>query len=87
MANGKVVAKMDHLACFLPGLLALGAWQLKSEDETTAAADLALAKQLAATCWAMYSHQPSGEHACACISYGIIRRIIRASCVQLPCFL
>lgn len=60
LANGRVVPKMDHLACFLPGLLALGAMRLKDEDEGAAAADLELAKQLAATCWAMYSNQPTG---------------------------
>jgi len=60
MKDGKIVAKMDHLACFLPGLLALGSTLLREEDSTTADTDLELAKELASTCWAMYSMQASG---------------------------
>jgi len=52
---------MEHLTCFLPGLLALGAYThvdgLKSEQSKR---DLATAKALAYTCYQMYVQMPSG---------------------------
>jgi len=45
---------MDHLACFVPGMLALGA------HGATAAADLELAADLMETCYRMYADSPSG---------------------------
>lgn len=49
-----VVHKMDHLACFVPGMLALGA------NGPQAKTYLSLAQQLTYTCVQMYSRQPSG---------------------------
>jgi len=45
---------MDHLVCFLPGMLALGAYG------ESAQADIELAKQLMETCYRMYADSPSG---------------------------
>lgn len=60
--------KMDHLVCFLPGTIALGAteglslteakkspsWTQKQEEE------MQLAKELMKTCWGMYKATPTG---------------------------
>jgi len=46
--------QMDHLVCFLPGMLALGV------HGETHDADMALAKELMETCYRMYSDSPSG---------------------------
>ncbi|KAL1500514.1 hypothetical protein AB1Y20_013170 [Prymnesium parvum] len=46
--------QMDHLACFMPGVLALGA------EGETAAEELQLAEDLMRTCYRMYAEQPSG---------------------------
>ena len=54
---------MQHLACFLPGALALGSATGKSTetiDPKRAARDLATAKALAATCYEMYRTSPTG---------------------------
>ena len=45
---------MDHLVCFVPGMLALGA------HGETYDADMELARELMATCYRMYAHSPSG---------------------------
>ncbi|KAJ2889608.1 hypothetical protein IWW38_004606 [Coemansia aciculifera] len=45
---------MEHLACFYPGLLALGAQVLDRPQ------DLALAKELAHTCYSSYTMMPTG---------------------------
>lgn len=45
---------MDHLACFVPGMLALGAHGDSYED------DMQLARELMSTCYQMYAHSPSG---------------------------
>lgn len=53
--------KMDHLVCFLPGLLALGAHtDPTGKDSTRAKRDMAVAKALMYTCREMYHRQPSG---------------------------
>jgi hypothetical protein len=49
-----VVHKMDHLACFVPGMLALGA------DGEHAAKYITLAQELMHTCVQMYKRQPTG---------------------------
>ncbi|GMI08500.1 hypothetical protein TrRE_jg6052 [Triparma retinervis] len=49
--------KMEHLACFVPGLLALGAMTL---DDGHGAEDLKLAEELAAACYAMYERTDTG---------------------------
>lgn len=50
---------MDHLACFLPAMLALGAHEgavqgARREQYMT------LAKNLTRTCWEMYNQMPTG---------------------------
>lgn len=52
--TGSFNAKMDHLACFLPGNLALGAEGPRYE------AYMSLAKELGRTCHEMYARQRSG---------------------------
>ncbi|KAF8582178.1 glycoside hydrolase family 47 protein [Ramaria rubella] len=55
--------KLEHLACFYPGLLALGA-QALSNDTTISQRDKSLhhwaAEGLAHTCWTMYGESKSG---------------------------
>ena len=46
--------QMDHLACFVPGMLALGA------HGATYAADMQLARELMDTCHRMYADSPTG---------------------------
>ena len=58
--RGRIKHKMDHLACFIPAMLALGVQQgavqgIKAEQY------LALAADLTYTCMKMYSLQPTGE--------------------------
>jgi len=53
-SGGRVTPKMDHLVCFFPGLLALGAEGEKEESH------LKLAENLMETCWQLYATQPSG---------------------------
>ena len=48
-------AKMDHLVCFLPGVLALGVHYGAGGDR-----EMKLAEDLLETCWKMYSQQPTG---------------------------
>ncbi|KPM43847.1 Mannosyl-oligosaccharide 1,2-alpha-mannosidase [Neonectria ditissima] len=64
----KLVPKMDHLVCFMPGTMALGAtgglteaearklptWSKKNED------DMELARELMHTCWGMYKCMATG---------------------------
>ena len=50
--------KMDHLVCFLPGMLALGAVRL--EEGEAAARHMAQAKDLTDTCHFMYA-TPTGS--------------------------
>jgi hypothetical protein len=58
------VAKMDHLVCFMPGLLALGAYTDPlggpDSDNPRAKRDLDVAKALMYTCYQMYHRQTSG---------------------------
>ncbi len=51
--------KMDHLSCFIPAMLALGA---HSGAVTGAKATkyLQVAEELTHTCWQMYHQMPSG---------------------------
>ena len=46
--------KMDHLACFLPGVLALGTHYGLPD------AHLELARELMVTCYQMYEQSPTG---------------------------
>ena len=53
--------KMDHLVCFMPGLLALGAYtDPKGPTSKRAKRDLAVAKALMFTCREMYHRQATG---------------------------
>ncbi len=56
LKNGKVVHKMDHLACFLGGNLALGAYtHPEGINSSEAQRQLKTGKQLAYTCYQMYA--------------------------------
>ncbi|KAF7308236.1 alpha-1,2-Mannosidase [Mycena chlorophos] len=73
---GKPTHRMDHLACFLPGLFALGAHLLPLDDLASLGVDPGLASPLAGyslrdlhlwaaaglaeTCYALYADQPTG---------------------------
>lgn len=53
--------KMDHLVCFMPGTLALGAYtDPRGLDSARAQRDLAVAKALMYTCYQMYHRMASG---------------------------
>lgn len=53
--------KMDHLVCFVPGMLALGAFNSAGQyGELNAKRDLQNAKALTYTCWQMYERQQTG---------------------------
>lgn len=66
--GGKLSPKMDHLVCFLPGSIAIGAtegrteaearklptWNKKKEEQ------MKLARELTKTCWGMYAVTATG---------------------------
>jgi len=52
------VEEMEHLMCFLPGWLSLGASMPRAN--ATRKRRLALAESIANTCWHMYLRQPTG---------------------------
>ncbi|XP_029367289.1 mannosidase, alpha, class 1B, member 1b [Echeneis naucrates] len=54
LSHGQFSPKMDHLVCFLPGTLALGAHNGLPADH------MDLAKQLMETCYQMYVHMETG---------------------------
>ena len=59
--GGRIVHKMDHLACFIAGTLALGAHT--SPDglrSARAQRDLLVAKAVCYTCYEMYARMPTG---------------------------
>ena len=64
--NGRYLAKMDHLVCFLPGNLALGYMYLKDVDYSSVASKeeidelLTLAVELTETCYQMYAQMSTG---------------------------
>ena len=60
--RGKVDNKMEHLTCFVPGMLALGAVLSEDSTGTVAASDMQLAKRLAFTCHQMYVLPPHLDH-------------------------
>ena len=53
------VHKMDHLACFVPGMLALGVHHGAVKDAAKAKAYRKLAVDLTETCYQMYARQPT----------------------------
>ncbi|KAJ2932969.1 hypothetical protein H1R20_g4131, partial [Candolleomyces eurysporus] len=52
--------QLEHLSCFLPGLLALGAQQLDDLPPKTRQLHQWAAEGLAYTCWVLYADQRSG---------------------------
>jgi len=61
LKGDRVIHKMDHLACFLGGTLALGAYTHPDGLESiTAQRQLKTGKQLAYTCYQMYARSKSG---------------------------
>jgi hypothetical protein len=69
--GGQVSPKMDHLVCFVPGMLALGATEGRPVERARKAAggktwgareeqDLTLAKELMHTCYQMYAVTETG---------------------------
>ncbi|KAH9883736.1 amino acid permease [Xylariomycetidae sp. FL2044] len=66
--DGDLSPKMDHLVCFMPGTIALGATgglteaEAKTQSTWTAAkeADMQLARELMQTCWGMYKWMATG---------------------------
>ena len=63
---------MDHLVCFVPGMLALGvrAGAVTAPDaaarDVKEAAYLDVAARVTATCWQMYHSQPTGALRALC---------------------
>jgi mannosyl-oligosaccharide alpha-1,2-mannosidase len=55
--------KMDHLSCFIPAMLALGAHAGAVTGEK-AEKYLQVAEELTHTCWQMYHQMPTGEYIC-----------------------
>ncbi|KAG7400237.1 Mannosyl-oligosaccharide 1,2-alpha-mannosidase IB [Phytophthora boehmeriae] len=53
------IQRMDHLLCFVPGLLALGTLA-ETEDHAKNAKHLDLAEKLMETCYQFYHRQPTG---------------------------
>jgi len=49
-----IIPEMDHLLCFVPGMLALGSIELDRPE------DLELAKELLSTCYMLYADQEAG---------------------------
>ena len=65
---GELSPKMDHLVCFMPGTIALGATGGLTEQEAKKLptwtkqdeADMQLARELMQTCWGMYKWMATG---------------------------
>lgn len=53
--------KMDHLSCFIPAMLALGA-HAGAVTGAKAGKYLQVAEELTHTCWQMYHQMPSGAY-------------------------
>mmetsp|Transcript_24169 Transcript_24169/g.52223 ORF Transcript_24169/g.52223 Transcript_24169/m.52223 type:complete len:770 (-) Transcript_24169:483-2792(-) len=59
--NGRIIRKMDHLACFMGGALALGAYtDPRGLESDRAQRDLKTAKALTYTCYQMYARTKTG---------------------------
>lgn len=59
--SGQLDTKMDHLVCFMGGLLALGAYtDPQGLNSERAQRDLKTAKALTYTCYQMYARMPTG---------------------------
>ena len=61
--GGRNNLKMDHLVCFMPGTMALGAYtDPQGLSSKRAQRDLSIAKALMYTCREMYHRTASGEY-------------------------
>ncbi|TMW63371.1 hypothetical protein Poli38472_002312 [Pythium oligandrum] len=61
MINQHPIHHMEHLACFVPGLLALGAHRMQATDPERSMRHLSTAKRLMKTCYEeFYAKQPTG---------------------------
>jgi mannosyl-oligosaccharide alpha-1,2-mannosidase len=58
--RGSQVRKMDHLACFVPGMLALGLMHGVTDDPAVSDQHFRAAEELTDTCYAMYKLVPTG---------------------------
>ncbi|KAL1624908.1 mannosyl-oligosaccharide alpha-1,2-mannosidase [Diplodia seriata] len=66
--DGNLSPKIDHLVCFLPGTIALGATEGKTLEEARRSpswgekqeSDMELARELMKTCWGMYKVTATG---------------------------
>jgi len=56
MQGGNIVPKMDHLACFVPGMLALGAAKAGKDRNK----HMRVARGIGRTCYEMYRRQATG---------------------------
>lgn len=54
------ISKMDHLVCFIPGMIALGVHRGGSKNPRAVEKLLLLAKHLMKTCFYMYESMPTG---------------------------
>ena len=54
--SDSIIKEMDHLVCFVPGMLALGAQELGRRADS----HLRLAEQLVQTCYETYRRQATG---------------------------
>lgn len=59
--KGNDVPKMDHLVCYVPGMLALGLEHKTSRSDSDKAFILLLAKHLMRTCYHLYLKMETGE--------------------------
>ena len=55
LRSGVKISKMDHLVCFLPGVIALGYWHGAND-----ASELRIAEELLETCVMLYKNTPTG---------------------------
>ena len=58
-AAGRILPKMESVACVLPGLLAQGVLHGVTDTERTRRNHLALARELLETCWVTYASTPT----------------------------
>eukprot|EP00899_Mesostigma_viride_P007967 jgi/Mesvir1/17171/Mv07593-RA.1 len=58
--GSQLIHKMDHLACFFPGMLILGVYVRAPRSEEQALRYANAAQDLAHTCYLFYERQPSG---------------------------
>lgn len=78
--------KMDHLVCFVPGMLALG---VHTGAVSGAKADkyLEVAAGVTHTCWQMYRSMPTGGWHCLPSSWMMDDNLILFEAASLPVFL